>query len=384
MGRDGERKGRSIDDWTCKQCCNKAGKPWRNKGDSKACSHCNVAKGSCFGAKVVRGGDNPSVRTLARSRAGVPTTTKEADCAKSLLSEERRKRVDEGSAKDKKLAAKDKKIADLEAKLAASGAMDVEENLDGRPDAEAAALKAAVDEALADLDKLKKFEEINPDVRMDFADYDEKVLRAPQAVDKAKANKRKAHPLKQRLEESKACKARRVAALEAAREAADELQEELKKLEADIIVQAAAVDSAEVALADVEKELAELASQVSDEKPTAFLVAPGDDLALQEAVAKAVAASWAKWEQAAFRLREVAAAACAERDQILAGALARFQKDQDEADAEDDASLVDTDSEPAAKRQKEKDKKAAVVAKRRDIKRRFDEDVQKAHLKVKK
>ena len=292
-----------------------------------------------------------------------------------------------------KLAAKTKENANLQAKLHArsSGDVDMDACPDASLDSSASLLKAAISDAVEELQALEKSA---PKLRSLFPAgcYDQKIAEAKQKVNKAQADKRAANPIKVRLDGAASYRDKMGKVLTEARSEAEDLQDQLKELQASIAVQAAAIDTAAADLASAEAEVADLAAQYAAEKSQsvameaspATLVAPSDDLALQEAVDKAVAASLAKWEQEAFRLREVAAAACAERDQILAEALARFQKDQDEVDAEDDASVVDTDSEPAAKRQREKDKKAAVVAKRRDIKRRFDEDVQKAHLKVKK
>ena len=44
----------AAEDWTCKLCKDKSGKPFENRGHRKLCFRCNVAKGSCFGSKVQR------------------------------------------------------------------------------------------------------------------------------------------------------------------------------------------------------------------------------------------------------------------------------------------------------------------------------------------
>ena len=384
MGRNGDRNTRSSVDWTCKTCCNRAGKPWRNKADSKLCTHCNLAKGSCFGAKVVRGGDDPAVRTAVRADRKTPAD-KEADRAKSLLAEERKKRCDEK-------AAHEKEVASLRSKLAASGSMEVDENPEVQSDSDTAALKAAINNACDALARLRKLEETEPNIRFFIPDYDSQIEAAKQAVEKAKADKRAANPLQQRIDQSFAHKSKMATRLEEAREAAEDMQEDLKKLQAEIITQAVAVEAAEAALDKADRELSELVAQVSPKTAAAAESLPADaagavanDAAMQETIAKAIAAARVAWEQdAATRWEASNAAIFAERDQLLAEAHARYQKEQDEVDDDDSASVADTDCEPAAKRQKEKEKKAAVIARRKESSRRFTEDVQKANLKVKK
>ena len=224
-------------------------------------------------------------------------------------------------------------------------------------------------------------------------DYDSQIEAAKQAVEKAKADKRAANPLQQRIDQSFVHKGKMAAKLEEAREAAKDMQEDLRKLQAEIITQAVAVKAAAAALAKADRELTELVAQVSPEKPAAAAEslpagaagAVANDAAMQETIAKAIAAARAAWEQdVAARWEASNAVVFAERGQLLAEAHARYQKEQDENDDDDSASVADTDCEPAAKRQKEKEKKAAVIARRKESSRRFTEDVQKANLKVKK
>ena len=113
-----------------------------------------MAKGSCSGAKVVRGGDDPAVRTAVRADRKTPAD-KEADRAKSLLAEEREKRCDEK-------AAHEKEVASLRSKLVATGSMEVDENLDVQPDSDTAALKAAINKDCDSLARLRKLEETEP------------------------------------------------------------------------------------------------------------------------------------------------------------------------------------------------------------------------------
>ena len=45
-------KNDAAEDWTCRLCKGKNGKPFENHGHRKFCFQCNVAKGACFGSKV--------------------------------------------------------------------------------------------------------------------------------------------------------------------------------------------------------------------------------------------------------------------------------------------------------------------------------------------
>ena len=50
--KDVSKTARSTDDWCCKVCIGRDGKPFRNHGDRRACHKCGIEKGSCFLHKV--------------------------------------------------------------------------------------------------------------------------------------------------------------------------------------------------------------------------------------------------------------------------------------------------------------------------------------------
>jgi hypothetical protein len=259
---------------------------------------------------------------------------------------------------------KKEKALDKEKAEAAGAGMEV----DATSETESAALAQAVEKAR---EELKHLEALSPAQRALVPNSEALLASAKQKLDAALEAKRATNPLKQRFDEAekylKRAEARRgtaVAALAEHKEALAELQRlSVQKEEA--------VTSAEVEVAKAEAQVAELAARFASERsgaPAASAAPPGGPAGLQpEAIPEGMvsrAFAEEKWAE-----REAQFAAQLEQLQNLVADGQQAGQAPSEAapsEAADLGSLEQLEEDDAAWGKVEKDKRKAVLDRRRD------------------
>lgn len=301
----------------------------------------------------------------------------------------------------KKLAAQtkahDQEVKKLKAKLEAKPSADDEEMAVDESSDDPSELDAAIEDAKDEVAAVKATPE-RLRSRLEGG-YESQLARAGAQLNAALDAKREAGSLEKQLAQTEGWRDRKQNAADKARAAIVEAQADMEAKARTIVEMQTELLALDNAAAEAHAKFKDLAARFAQEKvgsPTpagsagAASAPSNESNAVQEAVDKAVAAARTSWELAAAARWEQGEAALrvvlyAEKDKMLTEALAQYQKELDEADAEDDASVVDaSELEPLAKRQKENEKKARVAASRKESRRKFTEEVHKANLKIKK
>ena len=279
-----------------------------------------------------------------------------------------------------------KAIADAVKSAAAAPAPDQESAVDTDMGPESPDLAAEVASAR---ERIVKFKAIPADLHhVITGGYDGQLAALEKALEKAVEAKRSANPVKKQLEDAEAWQERASRRTEAAKKNIAAKEAEMAEFTRQLAEQREELAALEATTAAANEKVALLAALFATErsaKPPAQATSTAQG-AGAPAVVSAPATSWVSVEEAEKLWRDREATVIADREARhseyeahIASLLTQFKREQDEADDEDDkVSITGSEAEPARK-----ERRTAVLTKRKEAMSRFESGVQKSQLKRK-